>query len=328
MGNPFEMTTGFFVNPDSESARWVRAQDALRARDPNSRELQGTWRVNQIRERIAKIYAARWFADGGDYAGFVRSYVDAAKAAGKLPVLVPYNIVARDLGGPSGGGAATVEAYRRWTINWTNAVGDRPALILLEPDSIIHMGGLSAQGALLRQAALSDAVWRIREHCPNAFVYLDAGVRSDWHDPRALAQYLLRSGLTGARGVIVNVSNFLDTAGAITHVTNVLMACRKIAGDRFEWRGGVDTSRNGNGFPPRDYINAHPDTWWQNPPDRMLGYPPEVIPPGATLSSVVDFFAWVKEPGVSDGPEGYPAGVPSGVFDHRAAISLIAGRRI
>ena len=74
----------FYVDPETSAARWVAA-------NPNDS------RAPVIRDRIASVPQARWFTTTNT--ATVRSEVDelvgAAAAAGKIPILVVYNIPGR-----------------------------------------------------------------------------------------------------------------------------------------------------------------------------------------------------------------------------------------
>src|SRR5688572_2131433 len=82
----------FYVDPATQGARWVAAN-------------QSDSRMPVIRDRIASVPQARWFTQNNTstVAGEVSNFVGAAAAAGKIPILVVYNIPNRDCGGPSGG---------------------------------------------------------------------------------------------------------------------------------------------------------------------------------------------------------------------------------
>lgn len=304
MGNPYQLCpNGFAVDPDNGAYGWLASAEGAAV---------GQWRRDQILNRIARNYGARWFADG-NIAGWLEHYVVEAQTARRLPVLVPYNIMGRDLGWHSDGGAVALIDYLTWVVKWTAAIKDRPCVVVLEPDSIIHQIGMADPQQALRQAALSYATAMVAERCPSTWTYMDAGVRSDWHPPVVLAKLLLRSGVLRTRGVYVNAANFMRTLDAAEHAKRVVAELNKLTGLTFGFI--IDTSRNGNGMPP---ITG--SDWMINPKDRKLGENPVFV-----NGYGADALTWIKLPGASDGLAGTPADVPSGQFDDRIAISLIRG---
>ncbi|MFG1694056.1 carbohydrate binding domain-containing protein [Nonomuraea sp. NPDC049309] len=90
--SPIELTDGFYVDPASNPATWVN-------------DNPGDYRAGRIEAAIASKPMARWFGNWNpDISAAVSAYVSDAAAAGKLPVLVAYNIPGRDAcGGHSGG---------------------------------------------------------------------------------------------------------------------------------------------------------------------------------------------------------------------------------
>ena len=122
---------GFYTDPDSNAQRWVAA-------NPNDS------RMPAIRDGIARNPGARWFGDwSGDIRAATDAYVDAATAAGKVPILVAYNIPKRDCGGQSTGGAANAAAYRQWITDFGAGVAGRAAIVILEPDAVTQLDCLT-----------------------------------------------------------------------------------------------------------------------------------------------------------------------------------------
>lgn len=110
-------------------------------------------------DRLAEQPAAAWFGrDTGDVSDDADEYMTAATDAGALPVLVTYNIPERDCGQYSDGGATSPEAYRSWIADFVRRIGDRAAVVVLEPDARAHLWCLSTGGQMTRLALLTDAV--------------------------------------------------------------------------------------------------------------------------------------------------------------------------
>ena len=290
-GNPVEMTDGFYADPDSNPAVWVRDH----AGDP---------RAEAIRTRIAEKPGARWFGDwSGDIASDVSGYVDAADAADKLPVLVTYNIPGRDCGGHSGGGAGSPEAYRAWISDFAAAVGDKPAVVVIEPDALAQLDCMPEDQRRIRLDLLSFAAAQLAEKAPNTWAYMDGG-NATWVDAPEMARRLKEIGVDRIRGFALNVSNYYTTEESVAKGN----AIKEALGGRSAFL--VDSSRNGNG--------AAPDGEWCNPGGRKLGVPSQV-------GGGADLLVWGKVPGDSDGDCGIGQGVPAGTFSPDLAMSLITG---
>jgi endoglucanase len=296
-GNPLEMTDGFYVAPDSNPATWV-------ADNP------GDERAATIQEAIADRPIARWFGDwNADIAADVSAYVGAAEAATQLPVLVAYNVPDRDCGSESGGGAPDSAAYRTWIDGFASAIGDRPALVVLEPDALAQLDAcLDENGQRTRLDLLRYATEQLAAQAPNTWTYHDAG-NSGWVAADVMAQRMDVAGLAEAHGFSINVSNYKTTEDAVAYSESVNGSLSSQYG--YTRPFVVDTSRNGNG-PLGDE--------WCNPSGRMLGTPPR-----EGGDSGAELLLWVKVPGDSDGQCGMAPDIPAGQFSPDIAMRLIEG---
>ncbi|MEV0284480.1 glycoside hydrolase family 6 protein [Kribbella sp. NPDC050820] len=292
-GNPVSLTSGFYVDPKSNPKDWV---------DKNPGDTAKT-----INAAIASKPMARWFGNwNANIADAVNKHVGPADAADKLPILVAYNIPDRDACGEhSGGGAGTPEAYREWITTFAAAIGSRPALVILEPDSLGDFQCMEGEEEATRTAMLSYALQQFKDFAPNTWVYLDAA-NYGWGTtggttPQAMAERLTNVGVANAHGFSVNVSNYYDTAKSVQYAgwINDHLATQKPF--------VVDTSRNGNGH------NGE----WCNPPDRKLGATTQ-------LGGGAEMVLWVKVPGDSDGDCGI-SDRPAGQFGPELAMALITG---
>ena len=256
-----------YVNPDNparrqaDAWRWSRPADA------------------RVMDRLAGTPTAKWFGGWAtDIAAVVNNHVTAAQAANALPVLVAYNIPQRDCGQWSAGGSSSADAYRTWINGFARGIGDRPAVVILEPDALAHLSCLSAADQQTRIALLSDAVTAL-EARPNVAVYIDAG-NPAWIPADQMAPRLAAAGIARAEGFALNVSSH--------HATDI--AARYIR-DLSARTGGkhavLDTSRNGLGS------NGE----WCNPSGRAVG----ATPGSNTIDPTIDAYLWVKTPGESDG---------------------------
>ncbi|OPC76913.1 hypothetical protein B4N89_40655 [Embleya scabrispora] len=285
----------FYTDPTNNAAAWVRGHGS----DP---------RATKIRAAIATQAGARWFgAWSGDIGKAVRTYVDAASATRSTPILVPYNIPDRDCGGASGGGAAGPDAYRRWISDFAGAVGDRSAIVVIEPDAVANVDCMSTQGRDARFALLRYATEQFKAKAPNAKVYLDGG-NAGWIAPTTMASRLARAGVANVRGFAVNVSNYKSTADSAGYAEKVRAALPNGGARTAKYL--IDTSRNGNGGA---------DGAWCNPAGSKLGKP------SRAGTGSAEYELWIKVPGDSDGPCGIAPGVAAGTFDPNLATRLIDG---
>ncbi|HEY1180646.1 MAG TPA: glycoside hydrolase family 6 protein, partial [Phytomonospora sp.] len=120
--------SAFWTNPNTSAAAWVAA-------NPSDS------RAAVIRDRIAAVPQGTWFTrhNPSTVRGEVSAVVGAAAAAGKIPILVVYNIPHRDCSGASGGGAPDHNAYRQWIDQVAGGLAGRAATIVLEPDVLSIM---------------------------------------------------------------------------------------------------------------------------------------------------------------------------------------------
>lgn len=224
--------------------------------------------------QIATQPTAKWFGDWSeDIEVSAEKYVSTVTASGALPVMVLYNIPGRDCGSYSAGGSSDADLYREWVQDFADGVGDRSAVVILEPDAL-PLDCLYENSTAL----IADAV-DILKAKPDIAVYLDAG-HSNWNSATEMAERLLDANMAEADGFSLNVSNFHTTEDNIEYGEELSAL---IGGKHFI----IDTSRNGNGS------NGE----WCNPSGMSLGQNPTV----ETGEELVDAYLWVKPPGESDG---------------------------
>ncbi|WP_121253719.1 glycoside hydrolase family 6 protein [Nocardioides ferulae] len=264
----------FYVDPDTPAAR--QADDwALNGRPDDA----------ALIEKIARQPRSVWVVDPSSLGPLDRA-LDAAATRGQAVTTVLYYLPHRDCGAWSSGGAADAAGYRRLVDDLARTIGDRQAVVVVEPDAVaLAVGGCAGlPDAGARYALLREAV-RTLATLPQTRVYLDAG-HPAWHDPSRLVGPLEDSGIADADGFSLNVSNF--------HTTDATTAF----GERLSYRLGgthfvIDTSRNGRGPLASDPTGPT----WCNPAGRALGDPPTT----QTGRPLVDAWLWVKPPGESDG---------------------------
>ena len=263
----------FYVDPDTQAARWV-------AMNPNDS------RMPVIRDRIASVPQGRWFTQNNPstVAAEVSSYVGAAAAAGKTPIMIVYNIPNRDCGGLSAGGISDHGAYRAWIDQVAAGLQNRPALIILEPDVLPIMSNcLSAGQQAETRASIAYAGKRFKAASSQARVYFDIG-HSNWLSPSEAASRLVAADITNsADGISTNVSNYRSTSAEVSFAKQVIAAT-----GISRLQAVIDTSRNGNGPLGSE---------WCDPSGRVIGTPST----NSTGDAKIDAFIWVKPPGEADG---------------------------
>jgi endoglucanase len=284
-GDPLALTSGYYVDPDSSAAAYVR-------RHPED---------TALKTQVAERPMARWFgAWSGDVKAAVTAYTTAADGADNLPVLVTDNLPGRECG--SGDGAGSVAAYKSWITAVSDGIGSRPAVVVIEPDALARLDCYPASEWDGRLALVKYAVGLFAVRNRNTWAYLDAGNVTSG-DAKEMARRLRVADIGKIRGFAVNTSNYYTTAESTTRATELLEALG----------GGlhyvIDTSRNGNGSNGSSC----------NPTGRKLG---AVAAPG---QSPADLYLWLHTPGESDGPCGQTPTLPPRTFSPLLAHHLITG---
>ena len=233
--HPFQGAT-LAVDPDSEAARWQRANGAGWLRP------------------IAEQPQARWVNSPQDL-DTLPGLLAAARDQHALPVLVAYWLPNRGCSKHKQG-APTAAAYETWIRSMIARLGSNRAVVILEPDAVPADCFDAARGHVLAEAVrqLSTA---------GHSVYLDAG-HARWKSTGETAERLLASGIADAEGFAVNVSNRQTTAASIAWGRELsdLVGKRPFV---------VDVSRNGIGPPPDGPGGA---AQWCNPTHQALGVAP------------------------------------------------------
>jgi endoglucanase len=264
--NPFA-GVGFYIDPNSNAKKTADGWRASRPADAAEMD------------KIAMQPQADWF--GGWHSDIYKA-VDARTTAitnaGALPVFVAYNIPFRDCGGHSSGGASTPEEYRTWIGNFANGIGNRRAVVVLEPDALAALGCLSSSDQQVRMELIKYAVQTLKAK-PAIAVYIDAG-HSRWQSASTMMSRLSSAGIAAADGFSLNVSNFIANSELRTYGEQISGG---VGGKHFI----IDTSRNGQGS------NGE----WCNPKGRGIGTGGTAL----TGAALVDAFFWIKRPGESDG---------------------------
>ena len=270
--------TALYVDPASHPAQEV----------PLLRQAGQGALADRVADGMADRPIARWFTgpQQGDPFQQAQALSTAAEAKGQAAVLTVYDLPGRDCGQFSAGGAVDDAAYAQYVGALAAGLGDRPAVVVLEPDAIPH--AMQGCGSAERTHRLLREAVSILTRQPGAHVYLDAGNATWIKDRAGLAGALRDSGIGSAAGFALNVANFETTADSATYgqgLSDVLDHAHFV----------IDTSRNGAGA-PRGGATAAAHAWC-NPAGRRLGTAP-TTDPGLPR---VDALLWVKSPGDSDG---------------------------
>ena len=293
---PAALLGRLYVDPTSSAAQWAAANPTTALAPRLS-----TW--------IASVPTARWFVRDTD-ANWSDAYVTGAAAAGRVPLMVAYFLPNRDCGSYSSGGAADNAAYLEWITRFATGIGSRPAIVLLEPDSLFYVDCLDAAGVADREALLRQAIAVLRLRAPQTVIYLDGGSSITTTTVDQMASRLAAAGVAGTRGFAVNINNFFDNATSRSYgaaLTARLAGTYGVPGTRFV----IDSSRNGNGS---DGVH------WCNPSGRALG----IAPLWSSGVDGLDGWVWFKHPGESDGACGDAPTSYSGDFVPALADALLS----
>ncbi len=228
----------------------------------------------EITSQPSSLWLGSWI---NDVTKTAHAQVSDATRQNQLTTLVAYNIPQRDCGGYSSGGAESSAAYRTWIQKLVSGIGQREAIVILEPDALAQIDCLSTEQQSSRYSDLRYAVKVLSEQT-KAYIYIDAG-HGAWISAKTMAARLDKADISKAQGFSLNVANF-ETTLSNTNYGNQLSAL--VNNKHYV----IDTSRNGRG----------PGNTWCNPSGRGLG-----IRPSTNTSGYIDAYLWIKRPGESDG---------------------------
>ena len=141
-------------------------------------------------------------------------------------------------------------AYKKWVNGFAGGLGNRPAVVILEPDALAQLD--SCMNNIQRQARLQMLAYAVRTlQTKKDQVYLDAG-HANWVPASQMAARLRAADIAQAYGFSLNVSNFDPTTSELGYATELNqelgMAKRFV----------IDTSRNGKGSRGRAHLAADP----------------------------------------------------------------------
>jgi cellulase/cellobiase CelA1 len=160
-------------------------------------------------------------------------------AAGALLVLAGVGLGYLLFHAPSNHPESDEQAYEKWVNGFAAGLGDRMAVVILEPDALAMLNSCldsAQQGARLQM--LSYAVKTLQTS--NDQVYLDAG-HANWVPATQMAARLRAADIAQAYGFALNVSYYDTTAHEIGYANELN---RDLGMTK---RFVIDTSRNGAG---------------------------------------------------------------------------------
>jgi endoglucanase len=164
--------------------------------------------------RVVWVYKSTPSAAGSLVAGTLAR----AQQQRAVPVFALYAIPGADCSGYTATSAQNIAVYEDWIDAIARAIGDRKAVVLLEPDGLASMPADCgydpavvdvAQATADRYTELNYAVSRL-EAGPRTLVYLDAG-HSAWHAVSDMTIRLVNAGVTQTQGFFSNQGNFQFT---------------------------------------------------------------------------------------------------------------------
>ncbi|MFD6418946.1 glycoside hydrolase family 6 protein [Streptomyces sp. NPDC060194] len=218
-----------YVNPESSTVEAAA-------------KLKGQARKDAL--TLAAVPSATWFTKGtpAEVRASAADLVRRADRADAVPVLVAYNIPFRDCALYSQGGAADSAAYAAWIKGLAQGIGNREAIVVLEPDGLgvipwyTDINGVPEKcrpadqdpetAADKRFAQLRNAVDQLKA-LPRTSVYLD-GTGSNWLSPGDATQRLRKANVAKADGFFMNVSNY-EADDRLAHYAHWLSDCLALA---------------------------------------------------------------------------------------------------
>ncbi|MFI1374035.1 glycoside hydrolase family 6 protein [Streptomyces longwoodensis] len=300
--------TRFYVDPHSKAAKQALA-------DVRSGDFANAANM----AKLASWPQAAWFTEGTpqEVRAGVNSLVRRAGAVHRTPVLVAYNVPGRDCSQYSSGGAASSAAYRQWIDAFAAGIGDRSAVVVVEPDGLALLpkdcGPATDPTGELTATRVADLAYAVKtlKARPHTAVYLDAG-NVQWRAVGDIAQRLLDAGVRQGDGFSLNVSNTHPTDHNARYGTWIAECMWYATEGPAPARGHTDwcasqyysAAAPNDGTPGNSVNSADPATWrWTDAWfDQNAGTPPAT----ALSHFVIDtsrngLGAWTPEPGKYSG---------------------------
>ncbi|MFC8733778.1 glycoside hydrolase family 6 protein [Luteimicrobium sp. NPDC057192] len=218
--HPAPSPTTPWVDPDSTTVQAART-------------LSGQARDDAV--LLGSYASATWITSGTPTEAKAEAQRVTTSAAddGAVPTIVVYDIPYRDCAQYSAGGAQDTAAYDAFVDGVAAGIGDRPAIVILEPDGLgiipwnTDLGGNAewcqpadvdrATAVADRYAQLNHAVDALKGG-DRTRVYLD-GTHSGWLGAGDIADRLIKAGVERADGFFLNASNYESTDHLVKYGT-------------------------------------------------------------------------------------------------------------
>lgn len=281
---------GAYVDPDNPALTWA----AGHSRDPQADRLEGALSDQPVGIRINKK------------PDLAESQVSRIAQAAAEERRIPF-FVAEKLASSNCETQALKPPFESEYLSWITAVqaglGDKPAVIVLEPNGLTGWGCLAADQQDSRLTLIRKTI-RSLNKSPHLTILI--GIASgEQEETLSLVPQLKDLGLEHVNGIALNVSKYVTTAKA-KRVALSLRARLGLVNHGFQMV--VDTGRSGA------EISKGPC----NPSDARVGQREFLTGDASRIKTI-----WLTVPGVSDGPCGDAPRTTRGEFDAGLAMQLL-----
>lgn len=190
--------------------------------------------------KMVRTPQATWFTGGTPESveREVKGITTRAARRHTVPILVAYNIPFRDCAQFSAGGATTVEEYKAWIDGFAAGIGNKAAVVILEPDGLgiipwyttfegvqewCQPDEADEETAAAERFEMLNYAVDVLKAQPHVYVYLD-GTHSGWLNVGDISDRLIKAGIENADGFYLNASNYQYTAN-LTHYGTWISSC-------------------------------------------------------------------------------------------------------
>ena len=227
--------------------------------------------------------------------GWLKNFVEGAERTHKTPIVVLYGIPERDCGSFSKGGHPNAASYKAWIDRVSAIIGQRRAIVIIEPDAINYCGHKKGSAKYNERAELLRyAAERLNKNNPKVMSYIHAGNGPlVTNNPEAIATAIIDGGLKYMRGFALNVSGLGGTAEeqAAAEKFVTYLATKGFKNVHYV----IDTGRSGINRPKHQNANA--------PYNSCNNFNAALGPRSTTKTTGVhaDAYLWINGGGGSDG---------------------------
>lgn len=288
----WELGSGTYIT-ETSAEKCQDYADSIRGSDPTT---AAKW--DDLGSEPAPLWCAQDYGNAHRASG-IDAHLDAAAAAGTVPIFVLYWIMKRN--GSSTAGAPSLAAYQAEVDLYAAAVNGRDCIWIIEPDAISLLyrrtGGVNGAEAEDVKDAIAYAVAALT--AAGARCYIDSG-DNNFRPVSEIAAILASCNIATAAGIALNVAH-TELIDDEYQYYLALKAVNPSIGNLV-----IDTARSGLGH--YDSVPGdRSDIEYINPPGRALG-PRPTTKMDVTNYPGLDALLWVKYPGTSD--DNSPPGAP------------------